>query len=279
MRWSLLVVVALLGCSGREPTPDQGLDAKPTPAERTRARAAQLLAPNHVLLGSGTKVGFAAARTLEGSGRVLEERLAVVGETATSWRVETRTPSLAVQQRSFPELEKVLLGLTVRKSDGAVTKAVAGAPGQPPVSIGLFPGLAATPEVAARDGVPEACTIALGTFDARRLDGQGTTTWTGTSGPTQDLVLKVDGEERYELAELPRGEALEVGAGTLRCRRTAYTNGVTVWVTDDEVVANLFGSPVGRTQLANARLTSTDATLSITERRTDATPRLEWPTD
>ena len=83
MRWSLLVVVALLGCSGREPTPDQGLDAKPTPAERTRARAAQLLAPNHVLLGSGTKVGFAAARTLEGSGRVLEERLAVVVHDAS----------------------------------------------------------------------------------------------------------------------------------------------------------------------------------------------------
>lgn len=276
MRWSpLLVTLALLGCSAPEPAPD----AKPTPDEQTRARAAQLLAPNHVLLGPGTKVGFLAARTLEGGGRVLEEQLAVVGETATSWRVETRTPSLAVQQQSFPELEHVLLGLTVRKADGAVTGAVAGAPGRPPVAIGLLPGVAPRPEVAATDGVPEPCTIALGTFDARRLDGQGTTTWTGTSGPTQDLVLKVAGEERYELAELPRDEALEVGAGTLRCRRTAYTNGVTVWVTDDEVVANLFGSPVGRTQLANARLTSTDATLTITERRTDATPRLEWGAD
>lgn len=268
MRWSLLLVVALLGCS----TPDPG----PSPEETTRARAAGLLAPNHVHLGPGTKVGFAAARTLEGGGRVLEEELAVVGETATSWRVETRTPSLAAQQRSFPELEHVLLGLTVRKADGAVTRAVAGAPGQPLVAIGLLPGVAPTPEVAATDGVAEPCTIALGTFDARRLDGQGVTTWTGTAGPTKDLVLKVDGEERYELAELPRDTALEVGAGKLLCRRTAYTNGVTVWVTDDEVVASLFGSPVGDRWLANARLTSTEATLTITERRTDATPRLEW---
>ncbi len=273
MRWSLLVVVALLGCSSPEPAPD----TKPTPEEQTRARAAQLLAPNHVLLGPGTKVGFAAARTLEGSGRVLEEELAVVGETATSWRVETRTPSLAVQQQSLPELERVLLGLTVRKTDGAVTQAVAGQPGRPVVSIGLLPGLAPRPEVAATDGVAEPCTIALGTFDARRLDGQGTTTWTGTEGPVKDLVLRVDGDERYELAELPREESLEVGAGKLLCRRTAYTNGVTVWVTDDEVVANLFGSPVGAGRLANARLTSTDATLSVTARRTDATARLQWP--
>lgn len=270
MRWSLLVVVALLGCSTPDPAPE-----KPTPEEQTRARAARLLGPNHLFLGPGTKVGFLAARTLEGGGRLLEEQLAVVGETATSWLVETRNPSLAVQQRSFPELEHVLLGLTVRKSDGAVTKAVAGAPGQALSPIGLFPGVAPPPPVAT-DGVAEVCSIALGTFDARRLDGQGTTTWTGTSGPTKDLVLKVDGEERYELAELPREEALEVGAGKLLCRRTAYTNGVTVWVTDDAVVANLFGSPAGGAWLANARLTSTEATLTVTERRTDATPRLEW---
>jgi hypothetical protein len=171
----------------------------------------------------------------------------------------------------------MILGLTVKKADGTVTKAVAGKPGEAGKDVKIGPATPPAKAGEAPKGTPESCTIGIGTFDALKFENSGVTSWVGTSGATKDVLLKVQGQDGYELAELPKDEELDIGGTKVKTRYTAYTNGMKQWMTEDTVIACLFGGAAADGKRAGlARMETAQSKINITAVKTDAAPQLKW---
>lgn len=236
-------------------------------------------APGNVWLGPDAKVGMMGEQSTEAGGTTSVMSYAIVGESGDSWLVESVHPSITAMAGSFPDLKGMILGLTVKKADGVVTKAVAGKPGEAGKDVKIGP--AAAPQTAAAPkGTPDKCTIGIGTFDAVKYENSGVNTWVGTSGAVKDTMLKMDGANGFELAEQPKDEDLDIGGTKVKCHYTAYTNGMKTWMTEDALAATIFGGAAapaeGQKRMAVAKTEGKDYKMAITALKTDAKPQLKW---
>lgn len=236
-------------------------------------------APGNVWLGPDAKVGMMGEQSTEAGGTTSVMSYAIVGESGDSWLVESVHPSITAMAGSFPDLKGMILGLTVKKADGVVTKAVAGKPGEAGKDVKIGPAAAAQTAVAPK-GTPDKCTIGIGTFDAVKYENSGVSTWVGTSGAVKDTMLKMDGANGFELAEEPKDEDLDIGGTKVKCHYTAYTNGMKTWTTEDPLAATIFGGAAaatdGHKRMAVAKTEGKDYKMAITALKTDAKPQLKW---
>jgi hypothetical protein len=238
-------------------------------------------APAKLPICADAKVGWMVERTTRAGGTTLVESHAIVGDKGDSWLVESRTLAAEAMSASYPELEGLLLGLTVRKSDGTVTKAVLGKAGEPgkPVKIGAgAQGGEAPPEpVAERVAIG-----ALGTHEAMKTTAKTATgevtTWVGTAGDYKGLLLKSQGPNAdYELTGAPTREAKDVGGVSVPTLSVTYSNGMKLWLTGHDVVACVTGAagPDGK-RIAPFRTEAAGSVTEVTAIRTDAAPQLVW---
>lgn len=281
-----LVVALTAGCGLFEPKPADGDGGGAQQGEQPQAQGGGVdpttfvQAPGRVPVCSDAKVGWMAERTIkaEGSPQDLVESYAVVAETGDSWLIESRSPTIDAMASSFPALEGALMGLTVRKADGVVTKAVMGKPGEAGKEIKITPA-GDSPATTADEGAPDRVTIGIGTFDAVKYVRGETTSWAGTSGETQGVLLKSQGGgQDYELAAAPKMATQDVGGVSVSTIETAYTNGMKMWMTDNEIIACILGGGAGADgkRTGQFRTESGGTVIAVTGLRTDAAPQLVW---
>lgn len=235
-------------------------------------------APSRLLLSPDAKVGYWAERVVTAGEQTFVERTAIVGETADAWLVESSSPAVTALVPSFPALEGSLFALTVRKADGEVTQAGLAKPGQTPVDVAIAPAAGPLPP-AEPEGAPERVKLALGEFDAKRVEANQVVSWVGTAGDTKDVLLKVaggpEGFEGFELAALPTTEQRQLSGASIETRLVTYTNGMTLWMTSHPVVCALMGD--GKGKHAVLRMVTGETSLEVRGAGTDAKRQLTWP--
>lgn len=234
------------------------------------------LAPTKLPICPDAKVGWLVERTTDLGGMTLTERYAVVGDAGDAWQVEARNQALEAMTASFQNLKGMLLGLTVKKSDGTVTKAVIGKPGE----AGKPAKFAAAAPAEPPQSAPERVSIgALGTLEAMKTThAGGLVTWTGTTGDYKGLLLKSQGPNAdYELTGPPTQGSADVGGVSVNFVAVAYSNGWKQALTSHDVVACLTGAagPDGK-RLALFRAEMDAIKVAVTAIQADAKPQLAW---
>jgi hypothetical protein len=277
--WALLVA-ATAGCGLFNSKPaDEGKHGdggQPTPQSNDVDPSTLDLAPTKLPICADAKVGWLVERTTDLGGMTLTERYAVVGDTGDSWRVEARNQALEAMTVSYQNLQGMLLGLTVKKSDGTVTKAVIGKPGEPGKPARF--AASSSGQTEAPQSAPDRVSIgALGTREAiKTTHPGGLVTWTGTTGDYKGLLLKSQGPGAdYELTAPPTKDSADVGGVSVSFVAASYSNGWQQAFTTHEVVACLTGTrtPDGvalfRAEIAGTRT-------AVTAIKADAKPQLAW---
>lgn len=225
------------------------------------------------------KVGWHIKQEMKSSGQNMATSYSIVGETADSWQMEHMNPSLAGMANSMPDLKGMIIGLTVRKEDGKVTKAVLGKPGEAGKEIKInemTPGEAKAPE-----GTPEDVKLKIGTFPAKKFVndlGQAgkSTSWVGNGGGLDGVLLKSEGAGgSYELKKEPSDSTVKVGDTSLTVTEYAYTNGMTYWISaGDPIVAAFF--PYGKEGRGIYKMTTDSTQMEVVELGSAAKPQLKW---
>jgi hypothetical protein len=274
---SIVAVAAALlaGCGSSEPAPAQPA-GEPAQPRRTASKdqppeeLAGVQAPGLVLVAPDARVGWAVEQATEAGGSKVVRRWAVVGETADSLHVEVRGHGCHAY---VPGLEEMVLGLTMRRADGSVQHAVVGRPGTKGWEVRV--GEATRPKVEEARG--PTVQLAIGVFDAERVQDGRAVRWVGTVGSTKGLLLRYEGERTYELVEMPREEVLDIGGVAVTSRFAAYTNGQREWRTEDPVVAGVVGAiDDDGVRRAILRQETPFAVITTTKVQTDATAELRW---
>lgn len=222
------------------------------------------VAPGKVALGRKPEVGWRATQVSSAGGQALTVEWAIVGETAEAWRIEHRNPTLP---------EGAVMGLVVRKKDGAVTAAVAGKPGEKGRPIRIAEAEARRPEAAPEES-EETVEVKGGKYRAKRLHDPAAkaTTWVGLEGALREVVLKVEGGMvAYELEAPPETVRAAAGGEAIRLR---YSNGMTVELVEDPIVAALF--PLGSTGRGLLATRGKEYAIEVTATGKDAKPTLKW---
>ncbi|MCO5169162.1 MAG: hypothetical protein M9894_22695 [Planctomycetes bacterium] len=279
---SIALLVALTaGCALLNPPPsndDQGGGEQQQQAQGGVDATQFVQAPGRVPVASEARVGWMAERTTQASGQTLVESYALVGESGDAWLVESKSPTIDAMAASFPDLKGALLGLTVRKSDGVVTKAVMGKPGEDVKEIKIAP--AGDAVVAPKDeGTADRVSIGLGTFDAMKHTHGEISTWVGSAGETEGVLLKSQGGgQDYELAEMPTKETKDVGGVSVSVTGLSFTNGMKLWMTDNEIIAALLGAGADAKgkRVGVYRTESGGNVTEVTGLGTEAKPQLKW---
>lgn len=279
---SVALLVALTsGCELLAPKPEE--DPQAQGGEQPQAQGGGIdpttfvQALGRVSVCADAKVGWMAQRTTDANGQKSVESYAIVGEAGDSWLVESESPTIGALAAQFPELKGSIMGLTVRKADGVVTKAVLGKPGEAGKEIKIMP--VGDTSTAAPEGTPDRVTIGIGTFDATKVTSGDVSTWTGTSGEVEGVLLKLQGSgQDYELSALPAKETKDVGGVSVETTALAYSNGLKIWTTDNEIIACIFGgaSSSSGKRVGTFRTESGGTVTEITRLATDAAPQLKW---
>ncbi|MBX3467662.1 MAG: hypothetical protein KF878_12325 [Planctomycetes bacterium] len=276
-----LLVVLTAGCALFNPpaTEDQGGGG----GEQQQAQGGGMdptqfvQAPGRVPVASDAKLGWMAERTTQASGQTLVESYALVGEDGDAWLVESKSPTIDAMAASFPDLKGALLGLTVRKADGVVTKAVLGKPGEAGKEVKIAP--AGDAAGAPAEGTADRVSIGLGTFDATKHTHGEVTTWVGSAGATQGVLLKSQGSgQDYELAEMPSKATKDVNGVSVNVTGLSYTNGLKLWMTDHQIIAAILGGGADASgkRVGMYRMESGGTVTEVTGLATDAKPQLKW---
>lgn len=227
------------GCVIKKPNNDP--EPAPAPAQEPAPAPAPYVppvpdAPAKLSLGNGATQGWMVKRETESAAGKSTEWWAIVGDTGDSFQVECVVPGLPADE---------IMGLTVAKADGKVTKAVLGKAGEagkehPIAKTG--PGTASEVQ-----GVAGKCTIKIGTFDAKKFDyGSGNVAWIGEGGDMQGVMLKMEGAAPYELSAKPTSDNVKTGNTMLPVWTYAYSNGMKILVTNDRYVAAFYPVEVGK---------------------------------
>ncbi len=99
------------------------------------------------------------------------------------------------------------------------------------------------------------------------------------SGETQGVMLKSQGGgQDYELSAMPKTESKDVGGVSVDTTELAYSNGMKMWLTQNEIIACIFGG--GATddgkRVGMFRMESGGTVTEVTGLKTDAQPQLKW---
>jgi hypothetical protein len=207
-------------------------------------------------------VGYSLSTHTEADAFDSTSTVSIVADLGDAWAIETEssgTPGYVV-------------GLTVEKLGGAVTSAVIGKPGQRGQSVEVLAHAGGdTPPV---EGVAEEVMIGIGTFPALKSIEDYGTTWRGTEPELEGIVLKyASGSGSYELAELPDRSQVGIGEVQVDVTKLAYSDERQEWRSRHPVVACLRPLEPG---LGIVLRSSESSTMSVTEIRTDAKPKLRW---
>lgn len=274
---AIIFVAALIGagCSTTEPQPEpEGpasqaqVEAAADPMAGQQSSVLQAYqAPARIPVSPALRVGWHATQKTTQFGQEYVTSYAIVGEQGDTWLVEHVNPGFAALLAGYPELEGTRLGLTVRKADGRVLKAVAGKPGEKGTELQVTEDIPLQSPPAPQ-GVRERVAVPAGTFQALRTESAGTTVWTGLDGAVEGVVLKMTGAQEKALTVAPTEEKARVGDVELSVIRTAYDDGEEVWTTLQPAVHTWFrGSFRHRTaQMERA----------VVELGTGAQPTLAW---
>lgn len=263
-RAALLTLCLLVPAAAQEPEkPEEPAKPKQTAEPPPPDPLDYALAPGKVVLGGEPKVGWRATQVSRAGGQTIVYRWAIVGETADAWRIEHQNPTLP---------EGLTMGLLVKKKDGGVSYAVAGKPGESGRPIRIPTIESGKPEDLPQES-EETVAVAGGKFRARRIHHPKlkVTTWMGLEGVLKEVPLKEEGGMlAYELAAPP--ETVEGPGGELV--RLRYTNGMTIELVQDPIVAAFF--PLGATGRGLFATRGKEYTIEVSETGKDAKPTLKW---
>lgn len=259
-----LTSLTLIGCHLLDPKPKK---EEPAPAAEPAAEPAPAPvayvppAPYKVEFGNGCTVGWRVTQEHENAGGKQQVTWAIVGDQGQVWQVEHVAMGLPAD---------TIMGLTVNKADGVVTRAVLGKKGEAGVEHPISPAPPATPPA-----VEEDVTIKIGTFPAKKTDhGNDTFSWVGNGGDMNGVLLKMGGAAPFELAAAPSSDHVPTGNTTLAVTSYKYSNGMTQKVTNDRIVAAFFPYEVGKKGLFGYEMPG--AKCRITSVGADAKPNLMW---
>lgn len=255
------------GCSlfqGKPKEEKPAAEAKPADQPAQPAPAAYVPdAPAKVAFGPGCTVGWTATQELTSGTTKMTTYWAIVGEAGESWQVEHIAPGMPADH---------LMGLTVNKADGVVTKAVLGKKGE----AGKDHPIAKTGAGAAPTPVSEEVTIKLGKFAAKKTDmGGGNVSWIGDGGDLNGVLLKsTSAGGTFELAAQPTSDFTPVSGSSMAVTSYKYSNGMTQKVTNDRIVAAFFPYEVGKKGLFGMEMQGMSS--KIIAVGPSAKPQLMW---
>jgi hypothetical protein len=230
-------------------------------------------APGMVPVAGNAAVGWTITQDATAGGQTSQTYYAVVGDAGDSWQVEHTNAGLTAMAASMPELKDMVIGLTVKKEDGTVTKAVLGKPGEAGKDIEIMAATATTAE--APQGVDEDVTIGLGSFPAKKFANEYMTSWVGNGGELDGVTLKVAPAQgdAYELSEMPSTETVDAGGTSVETTKYTYSDGSSQWHTTNEIVAAFFPAGEGKGMF---KMESASFSNAVTVVGTDAKPQLKW---
>jgi len=136
--------------------------------------------------------------------------------------------------------------------------------------------LAATATTAqAEEGVDEDCSIGLGTFPAKKFANEYMTSWVGSGGELDGVLLKAVPAQgdAYELSEMPSNESMDAGGTSVDTTKYAYSNGMTQWTTTNEIVAAFFPGGEGKGMF---KMDMEGFSSAVTNVGTGAEAKLKW---
>ncbi len=217
--------------------------------------------------------GYAIEQQTEAGGQTYPTRYRVVGETADAWQVEHYGATLAFQ--AAEDKEDYIIGLTVDKDSGKVTSAVLGKEGEAgtPIKVNETPAMGGSADAPAGTDTEVALGMG-GPFPAKKIEMNGTTTWTGTQGELEGIMLKQESAQgTNELAEMPSTESVDAGGTQVEVTKLKYTDGMEVWVTENDVVSAFFPWGEGKGYF---KMKTAGSAQTVTEVGTDAEPKLKW---
>jgi len=273
----LASTVAFSGCELLKPKKEE---EQPAQTQATAGGgldpATMVQAPGKIALGNRAKVGYGATRTQEASGQTGVERYAIVGETDDAWQVELYTLGMSYLKASVPDIEEYVVGALVEKETGKVTKAVLGKQGETGKEIQIMQAFEADAQESPEGKMTEVSLAMGGPFKAKNVTVADTTSWVGTEGELDGVLLKSSGPGGdYELKSMPVQETVSIEGGDVKVTKFVYTNGMEWWLTPNEVVVTFFPWGTEGTQ-GMFKMVSSGATMEVTGVKTDATPALAW---
>lgn len=258
-----LAGLVLTGCHLFQPKPKQEPaqnDSQPPPAAYVPPVPD---APNKVDFGAGCTVGWKAVQEYDVGGTKSKVWWAIVGDAGDSWQVEHVAMGLPADH---------IMGLTVNKSDGKVTKAVLGKAGEAGKEHKIAPEAQGG---AAQQGVDEQVTIKIGTFPAKKFDyGGGNIAWIGADGDYKGVMLKMAGAAAYELSAKPSSDMVPTGKTTLGVTTYTYSNGMKQMVTNDRYVAAFWPVEPGKRGMFGMEMQGMK--YRVVELDSSAKPQLIW---
>lgn len=259
-----LAGLVLTGCHLFQPKPKEEPAQQSQPAAQPAYTPPVPEAPYKVDFGAGCTVGWRATQEYDIGGQKSQVWWAIVGDAGQSWQVEHVAMGLPADH---------IMGLTVNKSDGKVTKAVLGKKGEAGKEHPIMKEPAGG--AAAQQGTDEQVTIKIGTFPAKKHDhGGGNISWIGTEGDMKGVMLKMAGAAPYELSAKPTSDMVPTGKTTLGVTTYTYSNGMKQMVTNDRIVAAFWPVEPAKRGMFGMEMQGMKA--RVIEVGSDAKPQLIW---
>jgi hypothetical protein len=269
----LVALACLAGCeshpakgdSAKDPNAGASVSAAPDPRSFLTVTSPF---PGWPKDGAGVKPGVWAKSASSG---------AYTAETV--WAIVDQAGDIVKMEYVHPDNQGYVEAIVVNKSDGKVTKALAGKKGDKKlVAIKISPAGAATPPPAPKQTTTdEEVKVAAGTFKAKKMVSEGqlfdTTTWVGVEGDTAGVMLKTQVEQNVnELKVAPATEDVTIGGKGYKAVHLVYTDGMEQWTVTDPSLDAPFVS-AGGSSIVKMVLGGTTTAKSWGE---DAKPVLSW---
>ncbi|MGE0707652.1 MAG: hypothetical protein AB7N76_08295 [Planctomycetota bacterium] len=232
--------------------------------------ATMVQAPPLLPIGEDAAVGMKIVMSTQAGGQTMAHELAIVGEDGDAWRVESNQ-GLSAYAAMSPDAKDMVMGLTVEKKGGKVTRAVLGKRGEAGKEIKVM-AYTPPPQGEAPQGEDTEVETPAGKFSAKlfKTEVQGNTykSWMGVDGEVEGVLLKTEGPQGGKaLKETPSTQSLDLGE-SVEARKCAYDNGDELWTSTHAVVKALGAGMV--------KSVAGGATVELKKVATDAKPELKW---
>jgi hypothetical protein len=241
---------------------------------------AGLEAPHAVTVGPEAGMGMGVVQLTGQAENLTAWAWMLVDESDDAWHVEVSGGPLLEQ----PLLVDAVMGLTVHKESGHVTHAVVGKPGTAGTEIAISEQT--MPRKPALEGTPEEITVEAGTFATEKVESRHGTSWVGTEGGAQGILVKWIGEDtEYELAQALEQSTVTLADGTtVDATLVRYSNGMQWTLTRHPIVRTFLpydrGTTSGEWGFLGMVLPTPDGATTLLEEvievRDDASPQLRW---
>lgn len=162
---------------------------------------------------------------MEVAGQKHMTRTAVVAETDDAWIIEIDN------QMNQKDL---LIAVFVDKESGETSKAFVGKRGEDGKEKEV-PPMPEAVEGEAPEGEDEEVEVEAGTFESKRYESNGTTSWMGTDGDTEGVMLKSKGTNyEEELLEIDADSTYDAGGTEFAAKYLKYKTGGEQWHAKDD---------------------------------------------